>query len=96
MVSVNLISWILVGLVAGWLARRVVADERAGCIYTVVIGIIGALVGGALFSLVTDRDATIDGFNLASVGVAFIGSVLFLLVLKAIAGTRTPRNRRTR
>lgn len=89
MAGVSLISWILVGLIAGWLARRLVSDERAGCIYTVVIGIIGALVGGALFSLVTDRDATVDGFNLASVGVAFIGSVLFLLVLKAIAGTRT-------
>lgn len=89
MTRVSLISWILVGLVAGWLARRVVSDERAGCIYTVVIGIIGALVGGALFSLVTDRDANLDGFNLASVGVSFIGACMFLLILKAIAGTRT-------
>ncbi|MEX2625478.1 MAG: GlsB/YeaQ/YmgE family stress response membrane protein [Ilumatobacteraceae bacterium] len=84
----SLIGWIFVGLVAGWLARRLVSDERSGCIYTIVIGIIGALVGGALFSLVTDRDAAVDGFNLASIGVAFIGSCIFLLVLKAIAGSR--------
>lgn len=84
----SLIGWIFVGLVAGWLARRVIQDDRAGCIYTIVIGIIGALVGGALFSLVTDRDAAIDDVNLASIGVAFIGACVFLLLLKAIAGAR--------
>jgi uncharacterized membrane protein YeaQ/YmgE (transglycosylase-associated protein family) len=84
----TLIGWILVGLIAGWLARLVIKDDRAGCIYTIVVGIIGALVGGALFSLVTDRDEVIDGFNLASIGVAFIGACLFLLILKAIAGSR--------
>ena len=85
----NLIGWIFVGLVAGWLARKVIQDDRAGCLYTIVIGIIGALVGGALFTLVTDRDTAVDGFNLASIGVAFIGACIFLLILKAIAGTRT-------
>ncbi len=85
----SLIAWIFVGLVAGWLARRLISDERSGCIYTIVIGIIGALVGGALFSLVTDRDAAVDGFNLPSIGVAFIGACIFLLVLKAIAGSRS-------
>ncbi|CAN5626038.1 GlsB/YeaQ/YmgE family stress response membrane protein [soil metagenome] len=90
----SLIGWILVGLVAGWLARRVIQDDRAGCLYTIVIGIIGALVGGALFSLATDRDAAVTGFNLGSIGVAFIGACLFLLLLKAIAGTRhRPRHR---
>jgi uncharacterized membrane protein YeaQ/YmgE (transglycosylase-associated protein family) len=90
----SLIGWILVGLVAGWLARRVIQDDRAGCLYTIVIGIIGALVGGALFSLVTDQDAAVTGFNLPSIGVAFIGACLFLLLLKAIAGTRhRPRDR---
>lgn len=87
----SLIGWILVGLIAGWLARKVISDERTGCIYTMVIGIIGALVGGALFSLVTDRDAAIDGFNLGSIAIAFVGASLFLLVLKAIAGSRADR-----
>lgn len=77
------------GLVAGWLARMVIRDDRAGCVYTIVVGIIGALVGGALFSVVTDREEVIDEFNLASVGVAFVGACLFLLVLKAIAGARS-------
>lgn len=85
----SLVGWIVMGLVAGWLARMVIKDDRAGCIYTIVVGIIGALVGGALFSVVTDREEVIDEFNLASVGVAFIGACLFLLVLKAIAGARS-------
>jgi uncharacterized membrane protein YeaQ/YmgE (transglycosylase-associated protein family) len=85
----SLLGWILMGLIAGWLARRVINDDRAGCIYTVVVGIIGALVGGALFSVVTDREGVIDEFNLASIGVAFIGACVFLLLLKAIAGART-------
>lgn len=84
----SLLAWIFVGLIAGWLARRVIQDDRAGCIYTIVIGIIGALVGGALFAVVTDGESAVDGFNLASIGVAFIGACLFLLVLKAIAGAR--------
>lgn len=85
----SLVGWIVMGLVAGWLARMVIKDDRAGCIYTIVVGIIGALVGGALFSVVTDREEVIDEFNLASVGVAFVGACLFLLVLKAIAGARS-------
>lgn len=76
------------GLIAGWLARRIVGDQRTGCIYTVVVGIIGALLGGSLFALVTDRDDVFDGFNLGSLAVAFVGACLFLLVLNAIAGTR--------
>lgn len=84
----NLIGWIVMGLIAGWLARKVIKDDRAGCVYTIVVGIIGALIGGALFALVTDRDGVLDEFNLASIGVAFIGASLFLLVLKAIAGAR--------
>jgi uncharacterized membrane protein YeaQ/YmgE (transglycosylase-associated protein family) len=84
----SLLAWIFVGLVAGWLARRVIQDDRAGCIYTIVVGIIGALVGGALFAVVTDDTDAVDGFNLGSIAVAFIGACLFLLVLKAIAGSR--------
>jgi uncharacterized membrane protein YeaQ/YmgE (transglycosylase-associated protein family) len=85
----SLLGWILMGLIAGWLARRVIKDDRTGCIYTVVVGIIGALVGGALFSLVTDREGVIDELSLPSIGVAFIGACAFLLLLKAITSVRT-------
>lgn len=84
----SVIGWIVMGLLAGWLARLVIGDERTGCIYTIVVGIIGALLGGALFSLVTDSDDVMDGFDIGSLAVAFVGATMFLLILKAIAGAR--------
>lgn len=87
----NLIGWILVGLIAGALARWIVRDERHGCIYTIVIGVLGAIVGGGLMSWI-DEDGVND-FSLRSIVVAAIGAVLLLLILQAIAG-RGPRTQR--
>ena len=87
----NPIGWVVMGLIAGALARAVVRDERSGCIYTLVVGILGALVGGALFSLVTDDDDVMSDFDLGSIAVAFLGACLLLLVLQAISPGRRRR-----
>ena len=87
----GVVGWIVVGLIAGLLARWIVKDERTGCIYTVVVGVIGALIGGALMSLIDKRG--VDEFSFRSIVVAAIGAVLLLLILQAIAG-RGPRTRR--
>ena len=87
----NLIGWIFVGLIAGLLARWIVKDSRTGCIYTMVVGVLGALIGGALMSLVDEQG--IDDFSIRSILVAAVGAVLLLLVLQAIAG-RGPRTQR--
>ena len=84
----NLLAWIVIGLVSGGLARWIVKDDRAGCIYTMVIGVLGALIGGWLMSLADEEG--IDGFSLRTIVVAAIGSVFLLLVLQALAG-RGPR-----
>jgi uncharacterized membrane protein YeaQ/YmgE (transglycosylase-associated protein family) len=86
----NLLGWIAVGLIAGGLARWVVQDTRTGCIYTMVIGVIGAVLGGGLMSLIDEEG--VDDFSVRTIVVAAIGSVLLLLVLQAIAG-RGPRHR---
>lgn len=86
----NLIGWIVVGLLAGWLARWIVRDDRAGCIYTTIVGVVGAIVGGWLMSTI-DQDG-VDDFSLRSIGVSVVGAVVFLLILQAIAG-RGPRRR---
>ena len=85
----SMIGWIAVGLIAGGLARWIVKDDRSGCIYTMIVGVLGAMIGGWLMSMIDSSG--VDEFSLRSIGVAAIGAVLLLLVLQAIAG-RGPRN----
>jgi uncharacterized membrane protein YeaQ/YmgE (transglycosylase-associated protein family) len=86
---VNLLGWIVVGLLAGGIARWIVKDDRTGCIYTMVVGVLGALIGGALMSAADEQG--IGDFSLRTIFVAALGSVLLLLVLQAVSG----RGRRT-
>jgi uncharacterized membrane protein YeaQ/YmgE (transglycosylase-associated protein family) len=83
----EIIAWILLGLVAGWLAKMAVpGPEPGGFIATVLIGIVGAIVGGWLFRFFGLGGAT--GFNFGSIIVAFIGAVVFLFIWKAITSSR--------
>lgn len=87
----DLFAWIVVGFVAGAIARWIVKDDRSGCLYTIGVGILGALIGGGLL-----RGAGIDNEDtrfLASVGTAIVGAILLLLVLQALGGRS--RSRRT-
>ena len=82
----GILGWIAVGLIAGALARWIVKDDRTGCIYTMVIGVLGALIGGGLMSLIDEEG--VDEFSLRSILVAAIGAVLLLLILQAIASRK--------
>ncbi len=77
-------SWILFGALAGWLAGKLAdTDDQRGCLTNIVVGIVGAFLGGALYGLITGRDWDF-GFNLASFIVAVAGSVLLLLGLRLL------------
>lgn len=87
----GILAWLVVGFAAGALARWVTGSTQRGCIATIVVGILGALIGGALFRWATgDEASTFDDFDLGSIAVAFLGAVLLLLVLQAIS----PNSRR--
>jgi uncharacterized membrane protein YeaQ/YmgE (transglycosylase-associated protein family) len=86
------VAWIVVGLIAGFLGRRITGDDKSGCIYTIAVGVIGALIGGALMHAAGHKG--INEFDLRSILVAALGSVLLLLVLQAIAGRGSRRRRR--
>lgn len=90
-VRMGIIGWIVVGLIAGGLARWIVKDDRSGCIYTMIVGVIGALIGGGLMSLIDESG--VDEFSFRSIVVAVIGAVLLLLILQAIAGRRSGSRR---
>jgi uncharacterized membrane protein YeaQ/YmgE (transglycosylase-associated protein family) len=88
---VGILGWLFVGFVAGGLARMVTGAEKRGCLGTIVVGILGALIGGAIFRFATgDRVSTFDEVDVASIGVAFLGAALLLLVLEAL-GRRSHR-----
>jgi uncharacterized membrane protein YeaQ/YmgE (transglycosylase-associated protein family) len=87
----SIIAWAATGLIAGLLARWIVKDERTGCLYTIAIGLLGALVGGALMQLIDRRP--LDEFSLRTVLVSALGAILLLLLLQAIAGRGRRRRR---
>ncbi|HVE60592.1 MAG TPA: GlsB/YeaQ/YmgE family stress response membrane protein [Chitinophagaceae bacterium] len=83
----GILSWILLGLVAGAIAKAIhPGRDPQGCIITMIIGIIGAVLGGWISTLL--GWGTVDGFNLYSILVATGGAVLALIIYNAITGRR--------
>lgn len=82
------LTFIITGLIAGWLAGIITRARGLGCLMDIVVGVIGAIFGGYLFSLI---DVVPQSF-LGRVGTATVGAALLLLLLNAIAG-RPPERR---
>ena len=80
------IAWIVVGLIGGYLASRVVNKTGEGLLRDMILGIIGGIVGGIIFRAIGSHGVT--GFNVWSILVAFIGGVIVLLIYHAVAGPR--------
>ena len=79
------LAWIIVGAVAGWLASMVMKTNRQqGLIMDIVVGIVGAFVGGLLFN--EFDTAGVTGFNIWSVFVAFTGAVVLLAAIRLLSG----------
>ena len=83
----SIIGWIVLGGVAGWLASIIMKrNSQMGLIANVIAGIVGAVVGGWVFSLF--GGAGVTGFNLPSLVVAFVGAVVVLAVVNLIFGRK--------
>ncbi len=80
----GVLGWILVGLVAGGLAGRVTGVRGNGCLTTMAVGVLGGLLGGALFNAAGDDG--IGEFGLRSLFVAFIGATVVLFAYGAVTG----------
>ncbi len=82
----GILSWIIVGLIAGWLAGVIMKGGGYGVIGDIILGIIGALVGGflagALFGV------PIGGFNITTLVVAIIGAIIVIAIARAVAPRR--------
>jgi len=78
----SLLGWIIIGLIAGWLAGKVTRGAGFGCLADVVLGLVGALLGGWLFT----RLGFFGGGFLFSLAAATVGAVLLVAVARLFAG----------
>jgi uncharacterized membrane protein YeaQ/YmgE (transglycosylase-associated protein family) len=82
----GIVSWIILGLIAGFIGSKIVDKQGQGFWLNIALGIGGALVGGFLFDLVGASGVT--GLNIYSMVVAIVGSVVVLLIYNAMTGYR--------
>lgn len=84
----GIIGWIILGGLAGWIASMIAGtDRKQGLLGNIVVGIIGAFVGGFIFNLF--GGAGVTGFNIWSFIVTVVGSVILLFIWKALTGNRS-------
>jgi uncharacterized membrane protein YeaQ/YmgE (transglycosylase-associated protein family) len=84
----GILSWIVVGLIAGWLAGMVMKGGGFGVIVDIIVGVVGALLGGWIATTFLHIGG-MTGINLQSILIAFVGAVLLLLVLRLIGRGRS-------
>ena len=84
----NVLTWIVVGLIAGWLAGVAMKGGGFGIVGDIIIGVVGALLGGFLASKMLNIADPVSGFNLETILIAFLGSVLVIFILRLFTGRR--------
>jgi len=83
----SILGWILFGLIAGFIASKVVNARGEGCFLNIALGLAGALVGGFLYRLVTHEEIMFS-FGIKSMIVAIVGAIVVLVVYHWVAGQR--------
>ena len=89
----GILAWIFFGAIAGWVANVVVGGrhrESQGCLVSVLVGVVGAALGGLLYKWITGRDRAFE-FDLPSLGVAALGAIVLLAVLRLLRGVGNRR-----
>ena len=85
----SILGWAIFGAITGFIASKVVQGRGQGCILNIVLGLVGALVGGAIFRGISDFD--VFRFNLISMFVAILGAIVVLFLWHALTGSRRLR-----
>jgi uncharacterized membrane protein YeaQ/YmgE (transglycosylase-associated protein family) len=82
----SILAWIVLGLLAGFIASKIINKSGEGVILDIVLGVVGAVVGGWLFSVF--GMSGVSGLNIYSLAVAVVGAVVVLVVYHAVTGRR--------
>jgi len=86
MTTTSILVWIVVGLIAGWLAGLVMRGGGYGVLGDIVVGVVGGLLGGWIGTSLLHMTATVSGINLESILVAFVGAIILLILLRLLNG----------
>jgi uncharacterized membrane protein YeaQ/YmgE (transglycosylase-associated protein family) len=84
--NMSILAWLVVGLISGFLASKVVNRTGGNLVLDIVLGIVGAIVGGFIFNAIGHSAPT--GINIYSIFVSFIGAVVVLFIYHMIVGRR--------
>lgn len=82
----GILSWIIVGLIAGFLAGRVMRGGGYGLIGDIIVGVLGGVIGGWIASYFFQIGDPMSGINWQSILIAFVGAILLILTLRMIGG----------
>jgi uncharacterized membrane protein YeaQ/YmgE (transglycosylase-associated protein family) len=80
----GILSWLVVGLIAGWLAGKVTTGRGYGLLGDLITGVVGAVIGGYLAAKILGMADPISGINLNTIVVATVGAILLTLVLRLL------------
>jgi uncharacterized membrane protein YeaQ/YmgE (transglycosylase-associated protein family) len=83
----SIIAWIVLGLIAGWLAGQIMRGGGYGLVGDIVLGVLGALIGGWITSAVLGRDM-VNGFNIETLIVAVVGAIILIAISRLFTGRR--------
>lgn len=87
----GVLSWMFFGLIAGAIAKFIMpGKDPGGCLGTVIIGILGAVIGGFVGNTLLDI-GSVTGFNLRSFGIAILGAIILLTLYRLLLERRPPR-----
>ena len=84
----SILAWLVVGLIAGWLASQVMRGGGYGLIGDIIVGVVGALIGGFLATTFLKMPNPVNGINVTSILVAFVGAVILIAILRLVSGRR--------
>ena len=84
----GILAWIVVGLIAGWLASHVMRGGGYGLLGDIIVGVVGGLLGGFLAANFLNMPDAVNGFNVTSILVAFVGAVILVGILRLISPRR--------
>jgi len=87
-IRMGVLSWIVVGLIAGWLAGMVMKGGGYGVIVDIILGVVGGLLGGWIASYFFNVGDPMSGINLMSILIAFAGAVLLVVLARLLGGRR--------